>query len=401
MEVNVYMLKSKENNKGKAPLRIHVGSYIKVPLNISVKVKNWNEDKQRVTSSEEFYFIINEKIEAKIKKINKYLINNESPTEEDVREILNSLEEGENKSPEPKASDLKKTFDLFIQRKENILSTGYLRNVKNAYNHILDYSPNAKIENINTKFFEGYVKYLATKKKPIENVTIQGYISRIQNVLRDSAKYGIKVSPDFEDFSLKVGEYKNVRITWDEVEAIDKVNHFNPIYNEVKDAFIFRCNTGLRDTDYESLNKTSFVKISGRLHIKLNSNKGDKDQLLVLNKRATEIAKKYHFNIPKLAQQTFNRIIKFVARAAKSDSLHDSIERVRHILKDRNITVNPKWKFITTHSARRAFARRWYDLGGKIIDIMHFLGHSNEKQTRVYIGIDDDDVNSSMITAFD
>lgn len=399
MEVNVYLLKSKENSKGKAPLRLHVGSYIKIPLGVSVTVKNWDEDKQRVTTKEEFYFRINEKIQNKINKVNYYLAGNTNPNEEDIRLLVEAKEE---KEEAPKVAPKKQItvyeyIDLYIKHLTDLNSGGHLRNLISAKDHLKELKPKLKWEEVNKKLLQDYTKYLINVIKR-ENTTILGYINKLKKVFSEAREDGYPVNKNIKDFTFKTGTYKPFQITWEEVDKIDKVNHFNPKYNEVKDSFVFRCNTGLRDSDYSNLNKHSFVKRNGSFYIKINTEKTVEDQYLILNARALQIVKKYDFILPQFAQQDFNRIIKYVARAAK---IEGEYERIRHVGNERKVTIVPRYKMVSSKICRNIFARHWYDLGGDIRLIAHFLGHEKESQTRHYIGLDDDDTNSEMIRVFD
>lgn len=401
MEVNIYLLKSKINKKGKAPLRVHVGSYIKVPLKISVIEKNWNYKKQRVSSSEEFYFKINERIESCIKKINKYLAGNTTPKEEDIIHLVEEEEEKkieENvivKKTEPKET-LIKFFDTFIERKAPIKSSGYIRNLKAVRDHLIEFNPKLDFQSIDHKFCDSFLSFLVEKGK--ENSTIEAYFKRLRLVLNEVVKSGYKINRSFEDFSFSSGKYKSIRLTWEEVSKIESMDNLSKELTLVRDSFIFKCNTGIRDSDYNNLTEYSFVKKGDKYFIKFNVKKTTQDQLLVLNSKALQIAEKYNFRLPKFTQQYNNRALKLIGKAA---DLNELVEKIRHSGKKRKVTIKEKWEFISTHTARRSFARRWYDLGGDIRIICHFLGHSTEAQTRTYIGLDDEDTNAEMIKVFD
>lgn len=391
--MKIYLEKSKKNKDRMAPLRFEVGK-LRVPLNIKVVCDYWEASEQKVSKRHDFAAQINASILSKKNKIVSYLILNPNTTRE---ELINHIkEEDQVKEEVVEKETLLMHCRTFIDRQRKIKASGSVRNLKSAVDHMESLDPNLKFEDINFAFFDRYAEYLVTEG--LENVTIKGYISKLKRIFTDALDKGYKLHRSFKDYEFKTGKYKTVRLTWEEVEALDKFEHFNPEYNKVKDSYIFRCNTGLRDSDYNNLTEHSFVKKNDKCFIRINSNKKEKDQLLVLNSKALEIAQKYNFNIPKFSQQHFNRIIKIVARGAK---IKEKIERIRHNGKKRVVSVKEKWDMISTHTARRTFARRWYDLGGDIRLISHFLGHKNESQTREYIGLDDDDTNNEMIRVFD
>jgi integrase len=396
MEVNIYIIKSKKNKKGKAPLRMTVGSYIKIPLGISVTVKNWNEKKQRVTSSEDFYYKLNERIETRIRDVDEYLKSTDNPDPKEIERIAKRDLEVEPEKVEEKQVTLFEHLDSFIERQRIIKSSGYVRNLKAVRDALYKHNSRLKFTDIGKTSIESFVKFLILEGK--ENATIEVYIRRLKLMIKDAIETGIKVNRTYKDISYKSGKYKHVRLTWDEVEKIDSLSHISKELILVKDAFIFRCNTGLRDSDYHNISFHSFIKKGGKVHLRFNSKKTGEDQYISLNSKALEIANKYAFELPKFTQQYFNRTIKLIGKEAEIVS---SIEKIRHIGKKRVITIKPKWDMISSHTARRTFARRWYDLGGDIRLISHFLNHKNEAQTRDYIGLDDDLTNAEMIRVFD
>ena len=50
------------------------------------------------------------------------------------------------------------------------------------------------------------------------------------------------------------------------------------------------------------------------------------------------------------------------------------------------VELVPKWKKVTTHTARKSFGRRWMDTIGDIESLSQYLGHSSSAVTRHYIG---------------
>jgi integrase len=48
----------------------------------------------------------------------------------------------------------------------------------------------------------------------------------------------------------------------------------------------------------------------------------------------------------------------------------------------------PKWKLVTTHTARRSFAKNLYLTGFKLEYLSRVMGHKSLEQTVEYIGLD-------------
>jgi hypothetical protein len=205
MEVNVYLIKAKENKKGKAPLRITVGSYIKIPLGITVTVKNWNVKKQRVSTAEDFYFKINDKIEKKIKAVAAYVAEVDKPDPKEVERIVKEAgEEKVTKEEEPKEIGFFEYFDSFIERQKVIKSSGYGRNLKAVRTELFEYNPKLKFSQIDKSFMEGFVKHLIVKDK--ENVTIEGYVKRLKLVLKGRNRIGNQDKQKLQRFYFQIRE---------------------------------------------------------------------------------------------------------------------------------------------------------------------------------------------------
>jgi integrase len=389
----IHLEKSKKNKKGEAPLRAESSKY-RIPLGIKVIVEHWDADNKKVKKSHPFAAEYNTKISTKKNILTSYLILNPGCTKEDLAKQIEDQAE-ETKKEEIQVG-LFEYLDAFIDRQKVIKSSGYVRNLKAVRDSLFEFNSRLKFEDIGKTTLEGFAKHLIIKKK--QNATIEVYLRRLKLMLKDAIESGIKINRTYKDLSFKSGKYKHIRLTWEEVTKIDELTSISKELTFVKDAFIFRCNTGLRDSDYNNISTHSFIKKDGKMHLRFNSKKTGEDQYIVLNSKAQEIANKYAFELPKFTQQYFNRTIKLIGKAA---DIKTNIEKIRHQGKKRIVTIKPKWDMISSHTARRTFARRWYDLGGDIRLISHFLNHKNEVQTRDYIGLDDDLTNAEMIRVFD
>jgi len=55
---------------------------------------------------------------------------------------------------------------------------------------------------------------------------------------------------------------------------------------------------------------------------------------------------------------------------------------------------------ITTHTARKSFARNWIEKGGDITKLSKYLGHSSTTITLHYIGYENAEIDQELLKVF-
>jgi len=141
------------------------------------------------------------------------------------------------------------------------------------------------------------------------------------------------------------------------------------------------CFTGLRFSDYSTVEKENIVNIDGDLFIKIIPIKTDDLVIIPCNPAVLDLFKKYEKNynsLPRaIAKQKFSECIKEVCKMA------GLIEKGR-------LSTSPKTELfncVTSHNARRSFATNLYLDGYPIIEIMKITGHKTEKAFLKYIKV--------------
>lgn len=152
----------------------------------------------------------------------------------------------------------------------------------------------------------------------------------------------------------------------------------------VKDEFLFRYYTGLRQQEVDQLMPYHFRQINGIVHIDFTMLKNSREFLMPIGEEALAILKKYNYYLPKLAQQVKDRLIK---ECFKEAGLEGLTERVSFSGSLRTAEAMPKYEAVGTHTARRSFGRRWMETPGNDIEsLSQWYGHSSSAVTRAYIG---------------
>ena len=151
--------------------------------------------------------------------------------------------------------------------------------------------------------------------------------------------------------------------------------------DKVRDLFIIGCNTGLRFSDYTTIQPDD---IQGD-RLRIVTQKTNAKVIIPLMPDAKAILQKYNFQLPKaISNQKFNENLKKIAEEA---GLKENV--ITHITKG---GVNEskkqfKYELCTSHVARRSFATNYYKMGVDTLQIMAITGHKTEKDFLKYIKV--------------
>jgi integrase len=188
------------------------------------------------------------------------------------------------------------------------------------------------------------------------------------------------------EFDTRREETDSIYLTEDEILQLLAISDFDdPIHEKVRDVFVMGCFTGMRFSDYSTIdtsairnNRLEFVqkKTGGKVTIPIHP---------VVN----TILKKYDNSLPLVPKNNeFNRIIKIVGE--KLPSLH--VPFTKQITYKRELTevVLMKYSFLQTHTARRSFCSNEYLKGTDPLIIMSISGHKSHKSFMRYIKVSGD-----------
>lgn len=290
-------------------------------------------------------------------------------------------------------------MDQYVAKRKAIRANSYLRIFKQVKNWLQLFRPNLTFQDITLQFYNEWVTYLLEEGDLNDN-TISSHISKLKSVMgeaiMDPALRGIKIPMDYKLFEDTYKDPKPFWLSWEtDLKALESFDAGeDQIYLE---EFLFRCYTGLRHSDVNHLGPANFVKKDNSVWVDYTMIKTKLDKNIELNSQAIKILKRWKFTPPKLVMQDCNEIIKEIGRAA---GLKGVVEKVRYAGKERKVQLLPKHKLITTHTARRTFARRWMEKDGNIGMLSKYLGHSSIDITSKYIGWETEEVNQEMKRLF-
>lgn len=338
---------------------------IKIPLHISVAEKHFDIKKQRVKKTGVFaadFNLIIEKILADINGIEVFYRLSNLPLD-----VSTLLKEYQNPSSR---LDFIKFWEEEMENQKLILRKSTYDQQISILRKIKGYKDVIFFNQINIDFVNKMIYYFSTEKKNSVN-TIATLTKSFKKYLHIANKKGIVTPLSFQDVPRK---RMQTRVTYLDEAEINLLFHYyeSPFIKEshkvVLAKFLFSCFTGMRIGDI--LNLTEDTVMNDVLFF--TAKKTNKTQRMSLNKTAQKlVSERFLFN-GTYTPQTINKLLKEVV-------LHLGIK-----------------KKVTFHISRHSFATNFLINGGRVEVLQKLLGHSEIKETMVYVHVVDDIINDQI-----
>jgi site-specific recombinase XerD len=189
------------------------------------------------------------------------------------------------------------------------------------------------------------------------------------------------------EFDTRREETDSIYLKETEVLELLQIKDFDePIHEVVRDVFVIGCFTGMRFSDYTTIdaaaiqeNRLSFIqqKTGGRVTLPIHP---------VVN----TILNKYNYQLPEVPKNNvFNQILKQIG--SKMPSLQVTFTRQVTYKRELQSIVKKKYEFLQTHTARRSFCSNEYLKGTDPLVIMAISGHKSHKSFMRYIKVSGDE----------
>lgn len=182
-------------------------------------------------------------------------------------------------------------------------------------------------------------------------------------------------------------------LTEEELTALETYNKpdLTPALAKVRDLLVLQCETGLRVSD---LMRVGAGHIQGEYLI-LRAKKNDQTIRMPLSGRAAQILDRYEYVIPRMADQTYNDMIKDVAELAIPKS---TVEVTEHRNNQKIKTTCKKWEVLTSHCNVRTFITLAAGRGMPIPSIAALTGKSVQTLLRSYLNPNTEQALKDAIT---
>ncbi|MGV3684372.1 MAG: tyrosine-type recombinase/integrase [Daejeonella sp.] len=246
---------------------------------------------------------------------------------------------------------------------------------------------NTSLDNITLDFYGEYTDYLKFEKKFATN-SIAKYIKNIKTFMHDARDRGFTANDQFKSKRFKVitEETDTIYLNTEELESMYALDLSDkPRLERVRDLFLVGCWSGLRFSDYKDI---SAKDIDGDF-MTIKALKTQKEVVIPIHSTIKSIMTRYQGKTnnslpPTISNVKMNEYLKEVAEEAKLNE----IIQLKYTKAGKTVVKNsPKFKLITTHTARRSFATNMYLMGVPSITIMAITGHRTEKSFMRYIRV--------------
>lgn len=269
---------------------------------------------------------------------------------------------------------------------------GTVERYKTCYKHVERFI-NSKYEKcdvflheINPMFITEFEYYLKTSRKCKNNSAVK-YLKNFKKIIRIAMANGWIHSDPFVNIKHHIDEVDMAFLNPEELNIIKEKKFNNARLQQVKDAYLFSCYTGLAYIDVKQLTPDEIVTINDQLWIKKKRQKTKNWCNVPLLPPAIEILNKYKDNpiciekgvvLPILTNQKMNSYLKEIADMCD---------------------INKK---LSTHTARHTFATT-VTLANKVSMevVSKMLGHSGLNMTKKYARVVDDLIQKDMSKLYD
>ena len=240
-------------------------------------------------------------------------------------------------------------------------------------------------------FWHNFIPFLL--KQGLSLSSIKKACSQLRTVLNWGARYNAKVSPTYD--VIKIPSYcrQQIALTPDEVShiyhfdlsTIDRRPQHIRKLERARDMFVLCCNLGQRFSDMIRIDKTCFDRnIFTILQQKTGVHaKVDIERMSIDRNTTYKILEKYDYKAPLTTDiSCYDKYLKELLQYVGFD---EQVKQETKINGHIEVSYEPKWKLVGSHTARRTFATNNLLKGIKTSEIRRATGHKSESAFEKYI----------------
>lgn len=256
-------------------------------------------------------------------------------------------------------------------------------------------------DDVTLDFYSDFKQYLTHIRKYSIN-TIGKHIKTLKGILNEATETGKNTKLDFKSkrFAAPAQEIDNVYLNPNELVILQDYDFSDNVRLErVRDLFLVGCWTGLRFSDFSTIT----IKNIKEKFIQIKTQKTGKEVVIPIHPTVRSIMEKYEgktensLPIP-LSNQKMNDYLKEIGELA---GLKEIIQKTLTKAGNEIIINEPKYKFLTTHTARRSFATNSYNMNVPTITIMAITGHKTETSFMKYIKVTPTEHANKLLAIWD
>jgi len=242
-------------------------------------------------------------------------------------------------------------------------------------------------------FWEYFIAFC--QGRGLKSSTVNTLCNQLRSVLNWSVKHNASVSSTYTDFRVPRVHNQEIALTADEVSRIayfdidlfyaDRRKDYRESMHRVRDMFVLSCALGQRHSDMVRIDASCFERNIFRITQQKTGNLAvvDIDKFSVDPKTVYRILDQYNYEAPyKSTIGNYN----YALHALMQDIGFTEPVRTEERVEGKLVVTNmPKWKMITSHTARRTFATVNVVRGYNIHAIKKATGHSDLRSLDRYV----------------
>lgn len=238
-------------------------------------------------------------------------------------------------------------------------------------NILKDFSPEIILEEVTSDFLQSLEIFMRQERNLSIN-TVARHMKSLKRYINVARKKGIISNYPFLNYTIKSEQVHRDALTEKELENLERYREGLETPNEVLNAFLFSCYTGLRYSDIRVFTKQNICTINRKRWIILRMVKTNKEIRIPLSTifegKALQLTQSIHrprgllFRLE--SNQQTNRVLRRIARST-------GIRKM------------------TFHTARHTCATLLLYRGVSITTVQTVLGHQSVKTTQIYSAVTD------------
>lgn len=380
MKTLFWIYRSRIDKLGQSPvmLRLIIASEIKnISTGVKINAQAWDAQKQRIKGSDWQAAKLNQELSSiENKMLECYYSLLQQMDQVKVRFVIDRYKSATIKPALKSIPTLLQMYDLHNEEMEQLVGKVYTNATLLKYQMSRDImkqfitdtmgKQDVELHDVTVSFVKKHDLYLRTVRNNVTN-SVTKRQQHLKKVIRYAKQLGFSDNNPFE--FVKLSFQASSRTFLDNVE-LELIKSFQPtkiVHQEVKDAFLFQCYTGIAHCDLMLLTTENIlVDNAGKKWIVFKRKKTNSDVQVPLLPIALEILSKYENN-------TSNNLLPVQCNQAMN-------RRLKEIMRIIGIKKN-----VSTHVGRHSFASSVTLANGVPLEIVSkLLGHSNTVITQVY-----------------
>ena len=240
-------------------------------------------------------------------------------------------------------------------------------------------------------FFMEFIGYLRSEKDISDN-TLRRKLGFFKSFLNWCVRNGYSVNSIFKEITIKPRETSHVALSEKDLKVLENLE-LNEVKSYYRDLFLIGVYSGQRFSDYKRFDK-KFIEGN---NIVIRAKKTGQFSYIPLNNKLKRLLDKYDWLFSTISSQKFNDHIHEICRIA---GFTETVVRERFYGNKKISEDIPRYKLISSHTARRTFITISEHRGVSHSLIMKVTGIRSLKTLENYIKIDKDRLSEAIFKAW-